>query len=81
MRGSAESNSEVDLADDNLDAEEEMQEPLALLVVHAVMHMMFLSQFTCDFYEEETSPSELYASSSDSEPNQSDYDSKSRGEA
>ena len=29
------------------------QEPLALLVVHAAMHMLFLQQFTCDFYEEE----------------------------
>lgn len=33
--------------------EEEEQEPLALLVIHAAMHMMFLPQFTCDFYEEE----------------------------
>jgi len=32
----------------NLDDE---QEPLALLVVHAAMHMLFLPQFTCDFYE------------------------------
>ena len=31
---------------------EEEQEPLALLVVHAAMHMLFLPQFTCDFYEE-----------------------------
>ena len=29
------------------------QEPLALLVVHAAMHMLFLPQFTCDFYEED----------------------------
>lgn len=28
------------------------QEPLALLVIHAAMHMLFLPQFTCDFYEE-----------------------------
>ena len=28
------------------------QEPLALLVLHAAMHMLFLPQFTCDFYEE-----------------------------
>lgn len=27
------------------------QEPLALLVVHAAMHMLFLPQFTCDFFE------------------------------
>ena len=30
------------------------QEPLALLVVHAAMHMLFLPQFTCDFYEDST---------------------------
>jgi hypothetical protein len=30
------------------------QEPLALLVIHAAMHMLFLPQFTCDFYEEST---------------------------
>ena len=29
------------------------QEPLALLVVHAAMHMLFLPQFTTDYYEEE----------------------------
>ena len=28
------------------------QEPLALLVMHAAMHMLFLPQFTCDFYED-----------------------------
>jgi Dyggve-Melchior-Clausen syndrome protein len=28
------------------------QEPLAVLVVHAAMHMLFLPQFTCDYYEE-----------------------------
>jgi len=33
--------------------EEENQEPLALLVVHAAMHMLFLPQLTCDYYEEE----------------------------
>lgn len=31
---------------------EDDQEPLALLVVHAAMHMLFLPQFTCDFYED-----------------------------
>jgi hypothetical protein len=34
---------------------EEEQEPLALLVVHAGMHMLFLPQFTCDFYENSAS--------------------------
>lgn len=33
-------------------SEGETQEPLALLVVHAAMHMLFLPQFTCDFYED-----------------------------
>jgi len=33
-------------------ADDEGQEPLALLVVHAAMHMLFLPQFTCEFYEE-----------------------------
>lgn len=28
------------------------QEPLALLVIHAAMHMLFLPQFTCDYYED-----------------------------
>jgi hypothetical protein len=31
------------------------QEPLALLVVHAAMHMLFLPQFTCDYYEDSSS--------------------------
>jgi hypothetical protein len=31
---------------------EDDQEPLALLVVHAAMHMLFLPQFTCDYYDE-----------------------------
>jgi hypothetical protein len=31
--------------------QDDEQEPLALLVVHAAMHMLFLPQFTCDFYE------------------------------
>jgi hypothetical protein len=31
--------------------DDEEQEPLALLVIHAAMHMLFLPQFTCDFYE------------------------------
>jgi hypothetical protein len=35
--------------------DDEAQEPLALLVVHAAFHMLFLPQFTCDFHEEEKS--------------------------
>lgn len=35
------------------DIDDDSQEPLALLVVHAAMHMLFLPQFTCDFYEED----------------------------
>lgn len=33
---------------------DDQQEPLALLVVHAAMHMLFLPQFTCDFFEDGT---------------------------
>mmetsp|Transcript_12112 Transcript_12112/g.18396 ORF Transcript_12112/g.18396 Transcript_12112/m.18396 type:complete len:835 (+) Transcript_12112:156-2660(+) len=36
--------------------EEDAQEPLALLVVHAAMHMLFLPQFTCEFFEENNDP-------------------------
>uniref|UniRef100_A0A7S1C0L8 Dymeclin n=1 Tax=Corethron hystrix TaxID=216773 RepID=A0A7S1C0L8_9STRA len=32
--------------------DDDNQEPLALLVVHAAMHMLFLPQFTCDFYDD-----------------------------
>jgi hypothetical protein len=42
-------------------------EPLALLVVHAAMHMLFLPQFTCEFYEED-------GGSSYDDPNGSDTD-------
>jgi hypothetical protein len=31
------------------------QEPLALLVIHAAMHMLFLPQFTCEFHESKES--------------------------
>lgn len=41
------------------DEEEDEQEPLALLVVHAAMHMLFLPQFTCDFYEDNDGSGEL----------------------
>lgn len=68
-----------DVSEDE-DDDEEQQEPLALLVVHAAMHMMFLPQFTCDFYEEETSPCELYASSSDSESDSEESDEESKEE-
>lgn len=45
----------------NVSKFEEEQEPLALLVIHAAMHMLFLPQFTCDFYEEEQEPTPLSA--------------------
>jgi hypothetical protein len=35
-----------------VDKQDQDQEPLALLVVHAAMHMLFLPQFTCDYYDE-----------------------------
>ena len=34
------------------DEVEDGQEPLALLVAHAAMHMLFLPQFTCEFFED-----------------------------
>lgn len=46
-------------AENSTSYNEDYQEPLALLVVHAAMHMLFLPQFTCEFYEgneEEDSP-------------------------
>eukprot|EP00569_Conticribra_weissflogii_P012647 CAMPEP_0171376594 /NCGR_PEP_ID=MMETSP0879-20121228/19043_1 /TAXON_ID=67004 /ORGANISM="Thalassiosira weissflogii, Strain CCMP1336" /LENGTH=892 /DNA_ID=CAMNT_0011886475 /DNA_START=25 /DNA_END=2703 /DNA_ORIENTATION=+ len=57
---------EEDDVDDEIE-EDDNQEPLALLVVHAAMHMLFLPQFTCDFYEEDGPPDDAldpYASSS-----------------
>ena len=48
------------------DIDDDSQEPLALLVVHAAMHMLFLPQFTCDFYEEDghTGPSDAAGTAS-----------------
>ncbi len=43
-------------ADNIRQEEEDAQEPLALLVVHAAMHMLFLPQFTCEFFEESNDP-------------------------
>jgi len=37
---------------DNDDGDDDGQEPLALLVIHAAMHMLFLPQFTCEFEED-----------------------------
>lgn len=37
---------------DNNEDDAQGQEPLALLVLHATMHMLFLPQFTCEFVEE-----------------------------
>jgi len=38
------------------------QEPLALLVMHATLHMLFLPQFTCDFVEEQRNDDESIGS-------------------
>lgn len=46
--------------------DEEAPEPLALLAIHAAMHMLFLPQFTCDFYEEEANDDDS-ASSNENE--------------
>lgn len=45
--------SESQVTKEEDEEEEDSQEPLALLVVHAAMHMLFLPQFTCEFYEED----------------------------
>ncbi|GMH53489.1 hypothetical protein TrRE_jg12480, partial [Triparma retinervis] len=43
------------------------REPIGLLVVHAAMHMLFLPQFTCDYFEEpEDDSSDSASDSSDS---------------
>ena len=55
--------------DEDDEEDDDNQEPLALLVVHAAMHMLFLPQFTCDFYEEDGSSNDTLDQSdtSDSE--------------
>jgi Dyggve-Melchior-Clausen syndrome protein len=55
------------------------QEPLALLVVHAAMHMLFLPQFTCDFYEE-AHPSTTGASTANVSNNSNSHKSSSKME-
>lgn len=52
------------------------QEPLALLVVHAAMHMLFLPQFTCDYYEDTTSPAATGSAPSTGEHNNANGNSK-----
>jgi len=42
--------------------DDEAPEPLALLAIHAAMHMLFLPQFTCDFYEEEENDNDSISS-------------------
>ena len=62
--------------DEDDDDDDDNQEPLSLLVVHAAMHMLFLPQFTCDFYEEDGKDNDInpYASSSDSDSDDEDLD-------
>lgn len=43
--------------------DDEAPEPLALLAIHAAMHMLFLPQFTCDFYEDEANDDDSLSSS------------------
>ncbi|GMH90518.1 hypothetical protein TrST_g8996 [Triparma strigata] len=50
-------------------------QPLALLVVHAAMHMLFLPQFTADYYDEEDYDDE---DSSDDEDSDRDSDGSKR---
>jgi len=42
--------------------DDEAPEPLALLAIHAAMHMLFLPQFTCDFYEEQENDNDSVSS-------------------
>ena len=58
----------------NNDEGEEDGEPLALLVVHAAMHMLFLPQFTCEFYEEDDDEQD-----SDDEDSDVSYDEEDEG--
>lgn len=44
---------ESSTVDPSQSGDDESPEPLALLAIHAAMHMLFLPQFTCDFYEDE----------------------------
>jgi hypothetical protein len=60
---------------------EEEQEPLALLVVHAAMHMLFLPQFTCDFYENKQDPSASAAGSFFTRRSETKEDKELRSEA
>jgi len=54
---------------------EDDNEPLALLVVHAAMHMLFLPQFTCEFYEED----DTYDDQSDDEQSDEEEDQRENG--
>ena len=54
---------------------EDDNEPLALLVVHAAMHMLFLPQFTCEFYEED----DTYDEQSDDEQSDEEEDQEESG--
>ena len=57
--------------DDNKDDD---NEPLALLVVHAAMHMLFLPQFTCEFYEEDAAEMSYDPNGSDSDDDDEEKD-------
>ena len=53
-----ESETETEPEADGAIALNEEQESLALLVVHAAMHMLFLPHFTCDFFDEKEDENE-----------------------
>lgn len=67
------------------DEEEDEQEPLALLVIHAAMHMLFLPQFTCDFYEDNNNNSKDSSPTKRHQPRVSEaelkYDKELKAEA
>lgn len=66
---------ETSTVEHNLSEDDDTPEPLALLAVHAAMHMLFLPQFTCDFYEEsEDIDDDSVSSKNESEKNQNKED-------
>ncbi len=52
--------------------EDDAPEPLALLAIHAAMHMLFLPQFTCDFYEDEANDDDSRSSNEGSKESKTD---------
>ena len=77
--GSDTAGSKSDTAEKEVDDDDE-QEPLAFLVVHATMHMLFLPQFTCDFYEDVEDNVDLESDEEDDGKSEEERQSKEDGE-